>query len=934
MCWEQDRETIASHSTDNPVSGVKPENLAYVIYTSGSTGKPKGAMNTHTGLSNRLWWMQEAFPLNESDNILQKTPFSFDVSVWEFFWPLLVGAKLVVAKPEGHKDSRYLKQLIAQEKITTVHFVPSMLKVFLQEENLKECSSLRRVICSGEALSVQLKEKFYSQLECELHNLYGPTEAAIDVTWYQCSVEKAEKIVPIGKPIANTKIYILDKYQQPVPIGVAGELHIGGAGVARGYLKREALTKEKFIPNPFKEAQEKEESSLYKTGDLARYLPDGNIEYLGRIDNQVKMRGFRIELGEIESAIEGHPGVEETVVSLRENQVGEKQLVAYLVPNHQGSKQIKQLLEWEQRGKLAPKSQYELPNGMVIAHLNQNETDFLYQEIFENTEYFQHGIRIKEGDCIFDVGANIGLFSLFAGQQEEKVEIYAFEPIPELFKLLEMNTKLYGLNAKLFPCGLSNKRGEETFTYYPDNSIVSGRYADQKQEQEVIKTFLSNKQNSSGIKEELSSGELEQLSSYMFQKQQQVTCQLRTISEVIKEQGVEQIDLLKIDVEKSELEVLAGIAEEDWCKIQQIVVEVHDIEGRLAVVEELLESQGYQLKSQQESFLEKTGIYNIYAMRDSSVKELGSQRGKQVSKNRELSDNQVKNWQEVFNQKISAELGQVTDEWFNIAGWRSSYDNASIAEAQMRVWAQDIVTQVLANKPHSVWEVGCGTGMLLFQIAPHTQSYYGTDISDVSLEYIQRQISQQADKYAHVTLAQKAAEDIADIDDQSFDVVLLSSIVQYFPSVEYLLQVIGNSIRVVKPGGMIFLGDIRSYPLMRAFHTSVQLHKATPSLSAQQLVQQIDRQIQQEKELLVSPELFVALKDLYPEITHVQIRLQRGTEHNELNKYRYSVLLHIEAQSSSVIEAPVENGSRYESIEDIEAYLQENSNPNQSALVV
>ncbi|OLT62072.1 non-ribosomal peptide synthetase [Moorena bouillonii] len=922
VCWEQDGEAISSQSIENPFSGVNYQNLAYVIYTSGSTGKPKGAMNTHGGICNRLLWMQDAFSLTSSDKILQKTPFSFDVSVWEFFWPLLVGATLVVAKPEGHKDSGYLRDLIAQEQITTLHFVPSMLKVFLQEDKLEDCSSLKRVICSGEALSVQVQEKFFEKLGCELHNLYGPTEAAIDVTWWPCVPDKQQKIIPIGRPIANIQMYILDQHQQPVPIGVAGELHIAGAGLARGYLKREELTQQKFIPNPFDQSQDTEKSKLYKTGDLARYLPDGNIEFLGRIDHQVKMRGFRIELGEIESAIEEHPGVEETLVTLRENQVGQQQLVAYIVPNYKGSRQVKQLLQWEQEGRLKTGYQYHLPNGMVIVHLNQNETDFLYQEIFENAEYFQHGIRINEGDCIFDVGANIGMFSLFASQQVKDLEIFAFEPIPPVFKVLEMNTELYISKVKLFECGLSNQTRMETFTYYPENSVVSGLYADQNQEQEMMKTFLSNKQKETGEKSKLSSQELEQVSSYMFQTQQQVNCQLRTLSEVIREQGVEQIDLLKIDVEKSELEVLEGIESEDWSKIKQIVVEVHDINGRLAAVEELLKAQGYQLKIQQETFLEKTQIYNIYGLRQWGSKEIDSQRSKQVSKNRELLENQLDSWQEVFNERIHSELGQFTDPFFNIAGWRSSYDNQPIPVEQMRIWAGDIVTQVLAQKPESVWEIGCGTGMLLFQIAPQTQNYYGTDISNVSLEYIKQQIEQEPDKYGDVSLAQKRADNMADIADNSFDVVLLSSIVQYFPSVEYLLQVIEESIRVVKPGGMIVLGDIRSFPLMRAFHSSVQLYQATPSLSRQQLLEKIDRQMEEEKELLVSPELFVALKEKHPEITHVQIRLQRGTEHNELNKYRYSVLLHIEAQPGKVITPTVESGASL-SVQQIENYLRD-----------
>ncbi|PLZ94164.1 non-ribosomal peptide synthetase [Fischerella muscicola CCMEE 5323] len=250
ICLDTDSETFAAHSQENLVGEVKPENLAYVIYTSGSTGIPKGVMNTHLGLCNRLLWMQDAYQLTPADRVLQKTPFSFDVSVWEFFWPLLTGAILVLAKPEGHKDASYLVELIAQEQITTLHFVPSMLQVFLEAPGLEKCQSLKRVICSGEALPFDLQERFFEYLDAELYNLYGPTEAAIDVTAWRCQQGSNEKIVPIGRPIANTQIYILDRHLQPVPIGVPGELHIGGVGLARGYLNRPELTEEKFIPNP------------------------------------------------------------------------------------------------------------------------------------------------------------------------------------------------------------------------------------------------------------------------------------------------------------------------------------------------------------------------------------------------------------------------------------------------------------------------------------------------------------------------------------------------------------------------------------------------------------------------------------------------------------------------------------------------------------
>jgi amino acid adenylation domain-containing protein len=346
---------------ENLVTDVKLQNLAYVIYTSGSTGLPKGAMNTHQGLCNRLLWMQDTYKLTSSDRVLQKTPFSFDVSVWEFFLPLLTGASLVVAKPGGHQDANYLVELIAASKITTLHFVPSMLQVFLEEPGLERCESLKRVICSGEALPLDLQKRFFEKLKAELHNLYGPTEASIDVTAWQCQKDSNDSCgrIPIGRPIANTQIYILDKHLQPVPIGVPGELYIGGIGLARGYWNRPELTEAKFIPSPFTDEQR-----LYKTGDLARFRSDGNIEFLGRVDYQVKIRGFRIEIGEIEAVLAQHPQVRETVVVAKEDisNQNQRRLVAYIVPTKQANPLIEEL-----RSFLKEKlPEYMLPLAFVV----------------------------------------------------------------------------------------------------------------------------------------------------------------------------------------------------------------------------------------------------------------------------------------------------------------------------------------------------------------------------------------------------------------------------------------------------------------------------------------------------------------------------------------------------------------------------------------
>ena len=328
VCLDSDWHKLADQSHEDPQHHVRGHHAAYVIYTSGSTGTPKGVVNVHDGLRNRIQWMQESYQLTSADRVLQKTPFTFDVSVWEFLWPLISGACLVVARPGGHRDSSYLVQLIQSQQITTLHFVPSMLEVFLQEPGAERCTSLRQVICSGEALSYELQQRFFERSTARLHNLYGPTEASIDVTAWECRKDSDLRIVPIGQPIANTQIHILNVNLQPAPIGVTGQLHIGGVGLARGYLNRPELTAEKFITDPFSQLPG---ARLYKTGDLARYLPDGNIEFLGRIDDQVKIRGFRIELGEIESVLAQHPAIQQAVVLATEDTPGDKRLVAYSV---------------------------------------------------------------------------------------------------------------------------------------------------------------------------------------------------------------------------------------------------------------------------------------------------------------------------------------------------------------------------------------------------------------------------------------------------------------------------------------------------------------------------------------------------------------------------------------------------------------------------
>ena len=604
---EELREQLSETATAGaPESGVGPGNLAYVIYTSGSTGKPKGVMVSHQAIVNRLLWMREAIGWGVQERVLLKTSISFDASIWELFMPLLVGGSVVVARAGGEKESGYLSAVIEREQVTTLQLVPSLLRVFVEEEGIEQqCRSLRRVFCGGEGLPAELVQRLQEKLGVEVYNLYGPTEGAIDATWWAVGTGNGHGngkghgpgLVALGEPLTNVEVLVLDQWQRLVPGGVGGEIYLGGMGLARGYWGRGELTGERFVPHPYGAAG----ARLYRTGDLGHWDSEGRLHYLGRMDQQVKVRGYRIELEEVETALRGQAGVSEAVVVAQQEAGQAARLVAYVVGRQRAKK----------NGVKGPGGEalYRLPNGLEIAQLNKNETDILYQEIFADEGYLQHGIELGTDACVFDIGANIGLFTLHVHARCAGAVVYAFEPIPTTYAVLQRNMELYELNTRAFNCGVGRASGRAEFTFYPRVSASSGMYADAAEEEQVTRAFVANQGGElAAYTDELMAGRF---------ASERYECELRTVSEVIRSEGVERIDLLKVDVEKAELDVLEGIAEEDWGKIKQVVLEVHDRDGRLAQVTDLLRRHGFNFVIDQYKPFENTGLYNIFAVHPS-----------------------------------------------------------------------------------------------------------------------------------------------------------------------------------------------------------------------------------------------------------------------------------------------------------------------------
>ena len=599
VCLDSFDWTGADGSTQNRAL-VGPENLAYVIYTSGSTGRPKGVCIEHRSIVNYVLGITERLKLKVGMNFAAVSTIAADLGNTVIFPALVTGGCLHVISQERAEDQAMLCDYFRRAHIDVLKIVPSHLAALQTGRNPEQVMPRSCLILGGESSRLDWIERLRAlSPNCEIYNHYGPTETTVGVLTYHVNLQLPHTesgTLPLGRPLPNSRVYILDELGEPAPVGVQGELCIGGLGVARGYLNRPDLTAEKFVPNPLGADGD---GRLYRTGDLARYLPDGNIEFCGRIDDQVKVRGYRIELGEIAGALREHRAVRDAVVLAREDEPGNKQLVAYVVPKRAFGKD---------------RAAYVLPDGSPVAHLNKNETDYIYNEIFVLQAYLRHGITVNDGDCIVDAGANIGLFTVFVNRLARNVRVFAFEPNPAAYACLEANAEAWGTAVKCLPVGLSRENKSAELTFFEGMSLLSGFYADAAKEREVVKAYVSNQQSASEYGEQFSA-QISQVIDDRFHARIE-SAQLRTLSSVIAEEGIDRIDLLKINVEKSELDVLLGICPEDWRKIRQLVIEV-DLRQNLQPITSLLETHGYEVLVEQDPLLRQTELCYVYAIRPS-----------------------------------------------------------------------------------------------------------------------------------------------------------------------------------------------------------------------------------------------------------------------------------------------------------------------------
>ncbi|MFG1653244.1 amino acid adenylation domain-containing protein [Micromonospora sp. NPDC049275] len=550
---------------------------ALILFTSGSTGRPKGVVLQHGGLCNRLRWGQEQYRLDESDRVLHKASIAFDASLHEIFGPLIAGGTLVIAPPGLQFDSRGLVDLIERTDITTAHFVPSMLRYVVEEPDLEYCTRLRRVFCGGEALDMVLIRRLRKRLpDCALFNQYGPTETSVSVTFWDASEPYEGDIAPIGRPVAGAELHVLAEDMTPVPDGQTGELWIGGVPVGAGYLDDVQQTRQRFVADPFGPPG----GRLYRTGDLVRRAAEGYLEFCGRSDDQVKVRGVRVEPGEVSATLRRHSMVHDAAVVAVPDDEGGKRLIAYVAAKRAHAPVVDGM------------SRMTLPDGLSLVAPSADEALFLHRQIFEEDEYGRFDVRFGDAAVVVDVGANIGLFSLWAHRQAEGVRLVSIEPNPDVLPYLRLNLELNGVDAEVVATAVTDRVGTEELTSFPELTYLSGLGA---RAAEATALVQSHYRNTAVAGAELSDDERSALLRAAEDRLASTSHQVTTtdLSTLLDRLGITRVDLLKINTEGAELSVLRGLRPDHWPMVRQVCLEVESSSTVGPAIRTILRDAGF-----------------------------------------------------------------------------------------------------------------------------------------------------------------------------------------------------------------------------------------------------------------------------------------------------------------------------------------------------
>ena len=616
-----DAAQIKRQNTSNLGIDLRSDDLAYCIFTSGSSGKPKGIMMNQRSVINLVKGLETVVYNTYKDqkiHVALLASFSFDASVQQIFGSLLQGHSLYIVDDESRKDGAKLRSFYNTNTIDLSDGTPTHLSLFVDGFNKGDSlTSLSSWILAGEVLSKELVSKFHALIgeNVQLYNFYGPTETCVDSTAYKIDWNTIDQYdhIPIGKPLPNERVYVTDTNGKLVPIGVIGELCIAGDGLAQRYVGDESLTSKKF-DSQWIDWEER----VYRTGDLVKWLPDGNLAYQGRIDDQVKIRGYRIELGEIENVLKNHVGIDDVAMLVKEDDQNERNLAAYLVPSKTNASTIRRIIDKDNLDFEYDAELYEMENGVSMYSYNRSEIKMLHTEIFEHKTYHKNGIKIPKNATIIDIGANVGAFSIFSMITFENPKIYAFEPLSPIYGLLEKNVGLYAGDIEVFNVGISDKEEEAIFDYYPYATTLSGRHSENYNIHDEVKKFLDNTWETN--EQQVANEQKDELLKTRLINEKH-TCQLKSLSQIIKENAITHIDLLKIDAENAEMAIINGITEADWTKIDQIIIEVYDEDGRLNKIKEILANHNFETSVFQSKELEGTKFYDVYCIKEKEIIE-------------------------------------------------------------------------------------------------------------------------------------------------------------------------------------------------------------------------------------------------------------------------------------------------------------------------